>query len=588
MADARISKDDLSTHLEKNVLDASLLDDRKFRSNVNKEEAIARIRKAVARKKTLVDESGAFPSSPAAVAKALAASTPTTDPGTRMQGTSRTERDGCDTADPGKRLNLLGTVRSEMDGSVRRALGRFDDGKLIETREFAHQEADVTAQLLSEGVKMPQHVPLCTPSFAVYDLAAQRDEEGKLLNEDGIDDKAGRDPWAIMDYVRDYLRWPQDAVFIDKEVFGHYAHPGENFDPEGSGVPAGEHLPKDKWDRAISETYVEDGSVRPWCETSPAGGWPVQYRIMSSQDKTKEADAKDQRSWVQRNYRGVYKWAQRVSPCLIFFMSKGWLESENCTIELADLSGDLAEAEPALAERLVVLMQLDDDPQLADECTKQMRQLKSTSGSGVRFEHIDVSGYMAWLEKGEKRPLKEASRGIQRLCELLEERFGHGDLPTYEAEKAERRAEHEAPHVVRADLKGLPVRNRYLSKYQRRINLNGVSAETLHEKLPNVGAVKAERIYEFIRSRRGIVHLSELEEIKGVGKTTLADIEPFVTTEGAFQSPPFDYPISWPHDPKLAATCFRAPVEFAVKLEQEAGGTKAVASSEENVKQEYE
>ena len=142
--------------------------------------------------------------------------------------------------------------------------------------------------------------------------------------------------------------------------------------------------------------------------------------------------------------------------------------------------------------------------------------------------------------------------------------------------------------MVRADLKGLPVRNRYLSKYQRRINLNGVSAETLHEKLPNVGAVKAERIYEFIRSRRGIVHLSELEEIKGVGKTTLADIEPFVTTEGAFQSPPFDYPISWPHDPKLAATCFRAPVEYAVKLEQEAGVTTAVASSEENIKQEYE
>jgi hypothetical protein len=524
------------------------------------------------------------PKSPApeAVKQRAVPTTPTTDPGTRVQ---------------------VGTGRTSAE-SVRRALGRFDDGKLIPTAEFASQKADVTAQLLSQGLKMPQHVPLCTPSFAVRDLAAKKDEEGRLIDEDGIDDKAGRDPWAIMDYVRDFLHWPQDAVFIDKEAFGYYAHPGENWDPKGAGVPAGEHLPAGKWSKDVAETYVEDGSIRPWCAKSPEGGWPVQYRIMSGKDKTKEADSSDQRvratglrhlmpdalcapaahlrrphaltpsrahaicycrrvisvvlqAWVQRNYRGVYKWAQRVSPCLIFFMSKGWLQSDNCTVELSDLGADLAEASAALSERLVVLVQLDNDDKLSAECAKQIKQLKSTSRSGVQIEYIDLSGYMAWLDGEGKTQLKEASRGIQELCAILEGRFGRGSIEIYEKEKAERRAEHDAPHVLLNDLKGKPVRNRYLARYQRRINLNGVSVDTLKEKLPGVGEVKAQRIHEFIQARRGIESLSELEAVEGVAKKTLADIEPFVTTEGAFQSPPYPHPISWPHDPKLTQTCFR-------------------------------
>ena len=166
----------------------------------------------------------------------------------------------------------------------RRGLGTLEKGLLRKTASF---DADTTASLLAAGAKMPEHVPLVTPSFATRDLVNNgTNSDGTFAGGDfGELSGAGRDPWSVCDFLRDALHWPRDAIFIDSEQFGFYAHPAD-------------------FAQGQSLTYVEDGTWRPWCAE---GSFEVEPK-----DDTKEG-----RLRPQRNYRGVFKWAQRVSPVLM-------------------------------------------------------------------------------------------------------------------------------------------------------------------------------------------------------------------------------------------------------------------------------
>lgn len=78
-------------------------------------------------------------------------------------------------------------------------------------------KGDTTQALRRCGALLPQYVPLVCPSFASRDLARDPDNPDSRNGHHG---RAGRDPWSILDYIRDSLYWPSDAIFIDSECFG--------------------------------------------------------------------------------------------------------------------------------------------------------------------------------------------------------------------------------------------------------------------------------------------------------------------------------------------------------------------------------
>ena len=84
----------------------------------------------------------------------------------------------------------------------------------------------------------------------------------------------------------------------------------------------------------------------------------------------------DDHTTVKRNYRSVYKWAQRNSPINLFFLSKEWLQSDNCTVELDDMKDPLYYEN---SERMVILVFLDqfegEDEAKVDRYSTDLRAL---------------------------------------------------------------------------------------------------------------------------------------------------------------------------------------------------------------------
>jgi len=79
---------------------------------------------------------------------------------------------------------------------------------------------------------------------------------------------------------------------------------------------------------------------------------------------------------------------------------------------------------------------------------------------------------------------------------------------------------------------GDAVRNRYKMDL-RRVDLNTSDATKLRERLPNVGAVKAEAIVQQRERLGGLRHVEDLFDIEGVGTSTVEDLLPFSTFWGA-------------------------------------------------------
>ena len=64
------------------------------------------------------------------------------------------------------------------------------------------------------------------------------------------------------------------------------------------------------------------------------------------------------------------------------------------------------------------------------------------------------------------------------------------------------------------------------------VNINTATAEQL-QLLPRVGPALADRIIEFRQSNGPFGSVDELVAVKGIGERSLANLEPFVTTQGA-------------------------------------------------------
>ena len=191
-------KDDFLDYVKKHRLDVNFDQPTKidFRKKDDKEEAIKRIVAAAQNTET-----------PRTIERAAPQRAP-------LPGSPHVMRDLSDapaTAPPAPSDRSLRSVKPELVTNPR-ALGKIESGRLLRTADF---NFDMTQELLAHGAKMPEHVPLVSISFQSQDL-------GGDATVRGTDERAGHDPWAVADYIRDYMRWPKDAIFIDAEQFGWY------------------------------------------------------------------------------------------------------------------------------------------------------------------------------------------------------------------------------------------------------------------------------------------------------------------------------------------------------------------------------
>lgn len=393
---------------------------------------------------------------------------------------------------PGNR-SLRSTKAEKMPNP--RGIGKIESGRLLKTADF---NCDMTQELLLNGAKMPEHVPLVSISFRSSDL-------GGDASKTGTDERAGHDPWAVADYIRDMMRWPKDAIFIDAEQFGAYH--------DGSGK---------------GKVYSNTPEIRPWC---PSGDFKVTFPV------TEEL--------VQNNYRGVFKWAQRVSPAILIFYSTQYYNSDQCFIELQGVQQECHEDCQLKEKRLVIFVQMDEE--VGPKMRQHMNEVKRVSASQHRITSVDISSYLLWLNgEAGKMMLKDSALGLVSLKEELEKFFGPGgtgDIELLALERAKMVAMKEDPSVQLLDVKGKPVRNRYLPEYERRIKLvkrvdkastiGVASAEDLQARLPGVGVQKSEWIWEVIRKNGRIESLDQLARI--LSKTdpwqgaVFQQILPFIT-----------------------------------------------------------
>ena len=158
---------------------------------------------------------------------------------------------------------------------------------------------------------------------------------------------------------------------------------------------------------------------------------------------------------MQNNYRGVYKWAQRVSPVLLYFFSAGWQDSPNCLVELDDILCELGESGGGgigiRERRVVIFVVLDSD--VLKMATKQQTRFKKTCLDTQQIHLVDLSPYMDWVENhaagkgGKKLELAETSEGIRQLRTILEETFGSGSESAWRAREAHRQQHNAAVYL---------------------------------------------------------------------------------------------------------------------------------------------
>ena len=174
--------------------------------------------------------------------------------------------------------------------------------------------------------------------------------------------------------------------------------------------------------------------------------------------------------------------------------------------------------------RLVVFVLMDTE--VERHMKRHMAELKRMSDARHKITSVDISSYMTWLNgKGGKLQLKDTALGLLDLAAVLEKWFGAdgiGDIEQLAIERRHMVEKKDEPSVALLDLKGKPVRNRYLPEYERRIKLIkrrpdqkwGVeSAEDLAERLPGVGLKKAADIWDVIVKHGRVESLDQLARI---------------------------------------------------------------------------
>jgi hypothetical protein len=480
-------KDDFLAYLKEKNLDPKLFEHRTkldFRKTADKEEALKRI--MAAEKKSTVD-----PATPDAKPPPRAPPKVSPQPIIDLSDPSPAPQKPV-TAKASDRV--LRSIKPEKMPNPR-GLGTIESGRLLKTADFKY---DMTQELLLNGAKMPEHVPLVSISFRSSDLGGDE-------SVTGTDERAGHDPWAVADYIRDMMRWPKDSIFIDKEQFGAY-----------NGKAGKER------------TYKNTPEIRPWC---PSGDFKVDFPVTEA--------------FVQNNWRGVFKWAQRVSPAILIFYSMDYYNSDQCFKELSGVLQECHEDCQLKEKRLVIFVQMDEEG--GPKMRSQMKEMKNVSASQHIIKSVDISSYLLYLNgEAGKMSLKDAAFGLVDLVDELQKFFGPGgigDIELVALERAKMVARKQDPSVQLLDIKDKPLRNRYLPECERRIKLvkrvnkaskDGVaSAEDLQERLPGVGELKSELIWEVIRKNGKIDSLDQLARI--LSKTNpwqgkvFQQILPFIT-----------------------------------------------------------
>ena len=163
------------------------------------------------------------------------------------------------------------------------------------------------------------------------------------------------------------------------------------------------------------------------------------------------------------------------------------------------------------------------DEEVESHMKRHVTELKRMSDARHTITSVDISSYMTWLNgEGGKLQLKDAAFGLLGLTATLEKWFGAkgiGDIELLAAERRRMVEKKDEPSIALLDLKGNPVRNRYLPEYERRIKLVkrgpgqkwGVeSAKDLAKRLPGVGEKKAADIWAVIEKHGRVDSLDQL------------------------------------------------------------------------------
>ena len=129
-------------------------------------------------------------------------------------------------------------------------------------------------------------------------------------------DLTGRDHMAIFDYIRDNLALLSDSIFIDSEVFGAAYHhsPSKNEFP----IPYEQDDFATWWSFPKGVAFMNpEGVAFMNPEEVPNEKLPAEWLRAVPNEKLPAAKPKPS-TGILRNYRAVYRWAQMVSPVLVF------------------------------------------------------------------------------------------------------------------------------------------------------------------------------------------------------------------------------------------------------------------------------
>ena len=369
----------------------------------------------------------------------------------------------------------------------------------------AKNPAKPTVQGPVQGVRLPLYKPVVTASFAARNLSGNPRE-----NITEGDELAGRDPWAICDYLRDSLSWPACLIFIDAEQNGMYDL--DHYHLDQKCIDGDPKQPCPFW-KALEEGGHK--GIDCGCVANPKFG---------------KHDG-------SRNWKAAFQWAQRNSHCMLYFMSDFFFESDNCMNEFRDYCKLLRDG---TVTAVPVIALLDEKLKVkAEDMMTEMGNKAEEQGMGhierrQKFNTaniFDLSQFMQWKiaqepggDGGHKMELREASREMQKLRDKVEDiAGGKGNPEVYYQDVL-----HGWACKDILDDKGHPVRNRY-KKDVRRVNINTADENELTKRLPSVGPVKAANIVAHRKRIGGLKHAGHLFDIESIGETTLEDLFPFVT-----------------------------------------------------------
>ena len=448
-----------------------------------------------------------------------------------------------------------------------------EDDDLYKAMLKCEKDAPVTGKKGPDGkkepksVRMPMWKPFVCVSFPGKGLRERNFKRGRadsaLTNIET--DKAGREPWAVCDYIRDALYWPTDFMFIDGEQVGSYNV--DHYDEkEKKHFLCGSKLMK---------TRDESNGYRIW------------------QKSRKRGDG-------YRNWKRVFTWAQGESKLNLFFISSVWLQSPYCLGELADLiklkyknsskdklnkhglffvvlDNDMVDYKKIGVTLINVLKdsvgsenydmyfkKYETQPFTAKEFCKTATKVIVKLCEGAKIDSKLYFNYQPGKDPsynlskfGEffneeikpseqfKEDLKDACKECVKLKDgikaFIEKCVFNGKSPAegdLDVQRMERSICKDIKEVGDWDPKNerVPIRNRYaLHEADRRFQINNLTKAEIFPAafkkgiLPLVSDRKWKSISEYIKRRGSIRNAEELRAIKGIGKDTVDIIAPLIT-----------------------------------------------------------